>query len=98
MLNKLGFFLFTFTVGLISIARSQHEPCDKSNRWNKAILFWIVFTRYKMVNALLYKNGVELNSKWDMIKKAFSHEEFFVPIMPWLKYDMWEMLMIKFKP
>jgi hypothetical protein len=98
MLNKLGFFLFTFTIGLISLARTQKKPCDKSNRFNKAILFWFVFTRYKMVNAELYKTGKETISQWDMIKKAFSDEAYFVEAFPWLRYDLWEILMVKFKP
>lgn len=97
MLNKLGFFLFTFTFGLISLVRAQHAPCDTSNRWNKAILFWLVFTRHLMINALFYKHGQDTLTHAQMLKLAFFEEEAFVKIFPWLKYDMWEMLTIKFQ-
>jgi len=97
MLNKIFFFLFIFTFGLFSIIRKQRSPCDVSNRWNKAILFWLVFNHAKRINVLTWNDHGATYSQWHLLELAFAKEEFFVPMMPWLKYDMWERLQNRFK-
>ncbi len=89
--------IFIFTLGLPSIIFPQPRPCDKSNRGNKAILFWLFFTRYKQINALFYRKHKVTYSWGRMFFNVYFRAGIFVDIMPFLKYDMWEMLVIMFK-
>jgi len=85
---KLLFLLWVFSpVGIYSIVRAQKSPCDTSNRINKLILLWFVFTRYEQIEAK-YRRG----SRWYLIREATFNENSFVVCFPWLKLDLWERL------
>ncbi len=86
-MNKLLCITWIFSpFGLYSIGRKQQAPADESNRINKIILFWFVFTRYDEVNKLIPMG------RFKMVWAATTNEALFVPVMPWLKFDMWERL------
>ena len=106
---KILFFLWLFSpVGIWSVARKQQKPCDQSNRLNKVILFWFVFTRYHQVGQLFYdnsglmvdqwdvKSGLMVNH-WELIKIATFQEGLLAEALPFLKTDLWETLVINFK-
>ncbi len=73
-----------------AIIRKQHSPADTSNRHWKPILLWICFTRYEQV---LDRTGWKM-TRWQLVKEATFHEEVFVGYFPFLKYDLWELLVI----
>jgi hypothetical protein len=95
---KTLFFLWLFSpVGIWSVARKQQEPCDESNRLNKVILFWFVFTRYQQVNQLFYAKSGLMVGQWELIKIATFQEGLLAEALPFLKTDLWETLVINFK-
>jgi len=88
-MSKLLFLLWVFSpFGIYSIARKQQAPCDESNRFNKVILLWFVFTRYDQVNTK-FKTRM---SKFYLVLHATFNERHFIIACPWLKSDMWERL------
>ncbi|MCP4477827.1 MAG: hypothetical protein GY818_07025 [Planctomycetaceae bacterium] len=88
-MSKLFFFLWLFSPwGLWSIGRDQKQPVDASNRFNKVILMWFVFTRYEDTIAI---SGFKI-SRFKLILLAANNEDYFVHASPWLKLDLWEMV------
>lgn len=86
---KILYLVWVFSpVGLWSIARKQRAPCDTSNRFNKLILLWFAFTRYR---DLKYATGLNV-SQAKMISLATFREEKFSHVFLWLKVDTWEFL------
>jgi hypothetical protein len=95
---KILFFLWLFSpVGIWSVARKQQKPCDESNRLNKVVLFWFVFTRYEQVRQQFYVKSRLMVSRWELIKIATFQEGLLAEALPFLKTDLWETLVINFK-
>jgi len=93
-MGKLIYFIWkTLPFYLWSIVRNQKAPADTSNRLWKPILLWIVCTRYEQVLELTGWNI----SYSQLIWRATTREDMFVEYMPFLKYDLWELLIVKIK-
>lgn len=90
LIRKILFFIWPKTFGLWSLIRKQKKPADTSNRINHLILYWFVLVSYEKVVALPNFKGL---TYWQLLKKATFHENEFVEDMPWLKLDLWVMLM-----
>jgi len=94
MIYKILFFVWKITPFYMwAVMRKQHSPADNSNRHWKPIFLWLCFTRYEQV---LNLNGWKI-TRWQLIKRATFHEEDFVETMPFLSYDIWDLLVERLK-
>jgi hypothetical protein len=93
-MGKLFYLAFRRTpYYMYHVMREQKSPADKSNRFWKPILFWLACTRYEQV---VEKTGFKV-SKWEMAKLSLTREDLFTEAFPFLKYDIWVLLVENFK-